>query len=145
MKCVKNEMSLSFPSHSCNESYARSAVCAFVSPLDPTLEELSDLRTAVSEAVTNAIVHGYADRLGSITIGGRIYPDGRMVLSIRDRGQGIEDIAQAMEPLFTTSKGERAGLGFAVMESMMDRIRVASKVGKGTTVTLDKKIRGKMI
>lgn len=138
MSNVINEMSLKFLSRSCNESFARSAVAAFVLQLDPTLDELSDIKTATSEAVTNCIVHGYSSGIGIIYISAKIYEGGRIIIKIRDNGVGIDNIEQAMEPLFTTGGSERSGLGFAVMQSFMDKIKVISKVGKGTTVTLEK-------
>lgn len=138
---TKNEMKLSFPSKSCNESFARAAVAAFVMNLDPTVEELSDLKTAVSEAVTNCIVHGYRRGAGTVFITAKIFEDNRVVVKIRDKGCGIEDVKQAMQPLFTTAPDEeRAGLGFAVMQSFCDAVRVSSKPQKGTTVTLEKYI-----
>lgn len=138
---VINEMSLNFPSKSCNEAFARSVVSAFVLSLDPTIAELSDIKTAVSEAVTNAVVHGYRRESGTIYIKGKIFEDGRVVVKIRDKGCGIADIKKAMEPLFTTApEEERAGLGFAVMQSFCDRVKVTSNVDKGTTVTLEKRI-----
>ena len=141
---ANNQMRISFLSRSANEGFARIAVAAFAAQLDPTVEEISEIKTAVSEAVTNAIVHGYADRLGTININGRLYPDGKLVLKIKDRGQGIEDIAQAMEPLFTTGNAEeRSGMGFTVMEAFMDKVKVTSKTGIGTTVTLTKYIKAK--
>lgn len=138
-----NEMRLKIESKSVNESFARAAVAAFAAQLDPNIEELSDIRTAVSEAVTNCIVHAYADTVGTIYIWTSIYENGVVKIKIRDRGCGIADVKQAMEPLFTTLGGERAGLGFAVMESFCDKISVRSSVGKGTTVTLTKKIKGR--
>ena len=144
MKSV-NELKMILESKSVNEGFARVSVSSFVACLDPNIEEITDIKTAVSEAVTNSIVHGYREKEGKIYITVNLYDNNNVRVKIRDKGVGIENIEKAMEPLFTTSKGERAGLGFAVMESMMDRIRVISKVGKGTTVTLDKKIRGKMI
>ena len=136
-----NEMKLSFPAKSCNEAFARSAVAAFIMNLDPTVNELSDLKTAVSEAVTNSIVHGYRRQSGVIYISGRILENGRVTVKIRDKGCGIADVEQAMQPLFTTAADEeRAGLGFAVMQSFCDKVRVTSTVGKGTTVTLEKLI-----
>ncbi len=144
MKSV-NELKMVLESKSVNEGFARVSVSSFVACLDPNIEEITDIKTAVSEAVTNSIVHGYREKEGKIYITVNLYDNNNVRVKIRDKGIGIENIERAMEPLFTTSKGERAGLGFAVMESMMDRIRVISKVGKGTTVTLDKKIRGKMI
>lgn len=135
-----NEMKLSFESRSSNESFARSAVAAFVLQLDPTISEMADIKTAVSEAVTNCIVHGYADTIGTVFIKARIYENGKIMIQIKDKGIGIPNIPQAMEPLFTTAGGERAGLGFAVMQSFMDSIKVNSKPDKGTTVTLTKYI-----
>ena len=142
MKAV-NEMKLQIESKSVNESFARASVAAFASQLDPNIEEISDIKTAVSEAVTNCIVHAYPDRVGKIYIWAGIYENGRFKVKIKDIGCGIEDIKQAMEPLFTTLGGERAGLGFAVMESFCDKIRVTSKKGKGTTVTLEKFLKGR--
>lgn len=135
-----NEMTVSFLSCSANEAFGRAAVSAFVAQLDPTIDELCDIKTAVSEAVTNCIVHAYRDTIGTIYITCRLYEDGGVVVRIRDRGCGIEDIEKAMQPLFTTQEGERAGLGFAVMQSFMDRLRVSSKLGKGTVVTMKKTI-----
>ena len=139
MKSV-NEMKCAFLSCSANESFARTTVAAFVAQLDPTIEEISDIKTAVSEAVTNCIVHAYRDNLGEISITTRIFENQKVVIRIRDRGCGIEDVKQAMEPLYTTAGGERSGLGFSVMESFMDRLRVTSRVQKGTTVTIEKYI-----
>lgn len=137
-----NEMRLCFPSRSANEGFARTAVSSFLAQLDPTIEGISDIRTAVSEAVTNCIVHGYPDQVGMITVEAGIKEDGKVVIRIRDKGKGIADIQQAMEPMFTTCEtGERAGLGFAVMESFTDRLRVRSALGKGTTVTMEKNIK----
>lgn len=142
MKPVQS-MKLEIESRSVNEAFARAAVSAFAAQLDPTVEELSDLRTAVSEAVTNCIVHAYRDSVGRIHITASVYPDGMFSVKIRDRGCGIADVEKAMEPLFTTLGGERAGLGFAVMESFSDKVRVRSALGKGTAVTLYKRIRGR--
>lgn len=137
-----NEMAVSFLSCSANESFGRTAVAAFAAQLDPTIDELSDIKTAVSEAVTNCIVHAYRDTLGVIYITCKLYENGRISIRIRDKGCGIEDVEKAMQPLFTTSENEeRAGLGFAVMESFMDKLRVTSKLGKGTTVTMYKTIK----
>ena len=135
---VVNEMKLDILSRSANESFARVAVAAFAAQLDPTIEEISDIKTAVSEAVTNCIVHGYAEKLGRIYITVRLTDTGAVQIKIRDNGCGIPDVKQAMEPLFTTAGGERAGLGFAVMQSFMDKVSVRSKIGSGTTVTLTK-------
>lgn len=137
---AKNEMNLVIPSNSSNESFARSAVAAFMAQLDPTIEEMTDVKTAISEAVTNCIVHAYRDTIGNIWIEAKIYDDGRIWISVKDKGCGIPDIARAREPLFTTGGSERAGLGFAVMESFTDKLRVRSAVGKGTTVTMEKRI-----
>lgn len=136
----QNECKVTFQSRSQNEALARSVVAAFAAQADPTVEELSDLRTAVSEAVTNCIVHAYPDTLGPITLHMCLFEDRRLSLRIRDRGRGIEDVAQAMEPLFTTGGEERSGLGFTVMESFTDRVRVRSTPGKGTCVTLEKRL-----
>ena len=135
-----NEMKLTLSSKSSNESFARVAAAAFVSQLDPTVEEIGDIKTAVSEAVTNCIVHAYKNIIGPIYITVGIYEDGRIRIKIRDKGCGIEDVKRAMEPLFTTGGEERAGLGFAVMHSFMDSVKVRSKVGKGTTIVMLKKI-----
>ncbi len=135
---ANNELKLVLESRSVNESYARVAVSAFAAQLDPTLEELSDIKTAVSEAVTNCIVHAYANTVGKIYIWVGLFEGDFIRIKIRDTGCGIADIRQAMEPLFTTQGEERAGLGFAVMESFMDKLRVRSRVGKGTTVTMEK-------
>ena len=135
-----NKFTLTIPSKSCNESFARVTVAAFAAVLDPTLEEIGDIKTAVSEAVTNCIVHAYPDRIGNIYITCEILKGNIVKIKIRDKGCGISDVKQAMEPLFTTGGEERAGLGFAVMESMTDSMRVSSRPGKGTTVTMKKKI-----
>ena len=140
---AKNEFTMKLYSRSCNESFARVAAAAFISQLDPTIEEINDIKTAVSEAVTNCIVHGYKDTFGYIYMGVQIFDDGTIKIKIRDKGCGIEDIKKAMEPLYTTAGDERAGLGFAVMQSFMDKVRVTSTVGKGTTVTFIKKLSEK--
>lgn len=140
MKII-NRMKVSFPSKSINEGLARMVVAAFAASTDPTVEELCDLRTAVSEAVTNAIVHGYRDSMGEVYITARLTEGGLLSVKIQDKGCGIPDIGQAMEPLYTTCESEeRAGLGFAVMEELCDRVKVRSTVGKGTVVTLEKKL-----
>ena len=138
MNSVINEMNLNFLSKSYNESFSRSVVAAFASQLDPTIDEISDIKTAVSEAVTNSIVHAYKSGIGIIYISAKMYENGKIVIKIRDKGCGIENINQAMEPLFTTGGSDRSGLGFAVMQSFMDKVKVISKVGKGTTVTMEK-------
>lgn len=138
---VLNEMKLNFMSRSANEGFARVAVAAFFAQLDPTVDEMADIKTAVSEAVTNSIVHGYAEKIGIVYIHARILKDHEISIKIKDKGCGIANIKQAMEPMFTTCKtGERAGLGFAVMQSFMDSVRVYSKLEKGTTVVLKKKL-----
>lgn len=138
-----NEFRLTVDSKSINESFARVVVSAFVTTLDPTLEEIADLKTAVSEAVTNCIVHAYKDSWGKIYITGSIDDKNNVKITIRDKGCGINDINKAMTPLFTTGGGDRAGLGFTVMESFCDGLKVRSSPGKGTTVILNKKIEGK--
>lgn len=135
-----NEMKMTFPSRSANEGFARAAVAAFLAQLDPAVDELADMRTAVSEAVTNCIVHAYPDKIGEITLHMKLYSTGWVVIKIRDRGCGIDDVEQAMEPLFTTGGEERSGLGFSVMQSFTDKLKVTSTKGKGTVVTLEKYI-----
>ncbi len=138
-----NEFKLTVDSKSVNEAFSRVVISAFVSPLDPTLEEVADLKTAVSEAVTNCIVHAYKNTYGKIFISGFIDEKHIVKIVIRDKGCGIKDIDKAMTPLFTTGEGDRAGLGFTVMESFCDTVKVKSHQDKGTTVTLLKKIEGK--
>ncbi len=134
---ILNEMKMEFLSRTSNESFARVTVSAFISQLDPTLNELSDIKTAVSEAVTNAIVHGYKDSMGIIILTTRIYKNKLVEISIKDMGQGIEDIVKARQPLYTTGNSdERSGMGFTVMETFMDEVLVESQMGKGTTVVL---------
>ena len=141
MRTIKytNQVSLVFPSRSANESFARSAAAAFAAQLDPTLDELGDVKTAVSEAVTNAIVHAYPNELGKIVMKLRILEGGVLELTVRDWGRGIDDIRQARQPLFTTGGQERSGMGFTIMESFMDAVKVRSTPGKGTTVTMRKR------
>ena len=133
-----NYIKLEFPSKSCNEAFARTAAAAFAAQLDPTLEELGDIKTAVSEAVTNAIVHGYPDTLGRIAMRLRIIKGNTLEISIRDWGRGIADVQQAMTPLYTTGGEERSGMGFTIMGSFMDKLRVRSSPGKGTTVVMQR-------
>ena len=135
-----NYMILEFPSRSCNEAFARSAVACFAAQMDPTLEELGDIRTAVSEAVTNCIVHAYPNGFGTISIRCRILKDNVLDIVIKDKGVGIPDIEQARRPAFTTGGADRSGMGFTVMESFCDGLRVSSRVGRGTTVTLLKRL-----
>ena len=136
-----NYIKLEFPSKSANEAFARSAVAAFASQLDPTLDELGDIKTAVSEAVTNAIVHAYPEELGIVFLRARIVRGDTLELTVKDRGRGIPDVKKAMEPLYTTGGDERSGMGFTIMESFMDKLQVRSRPGKGTTVTMKRQIR----
>lgn len=138
-----NEFRMTVDSRSVNESFSRAVVAAFAAQLDPTVEEINDIKTAVSEAVTNCIVHGYKNSLGKIYITVKIHDNNKVIISIRDKGCGISDIKKAREPLFTTLGGDRAGLGFSVMESFTDKMSVRSKVNCGTTVTLCKIIEGR--
>ena len=136
----KNYIKLEFPSKSSNEGFARAAAAAFALQLDPTMEELGDLRTAVSEAVTNAIVHAYPDSIGRISMRMRILEDCTVEISVRDWGRGIEDVKKAMTPLYSSGGEERSGMGFTIMGSFMDSLRVRSAPGRGTTVTMRKLI-----
>ncbi len=136
----ENHMTLEFPSKSTNEAFARSAVACFAAQLDPTLEELGDIRTAVSEAVTNCIVHAYPDELGMITIRCRILKDNTLDIVIKDKGVGIPDLEQARRPLYTTGGSDRSGMGFTIMESFMTTFSVASEPGKGTSIHMRRKL-----
>ncbi|MGN0666853.1 MAG: anti-sigma F factor [Huintestinicola sp.] len=138
---IENEIKIVLPSKSCNEAVARTLVGGFAAQMDPSVSELADIKTAVSEAVTNCIVHAYRDSCGKIEITCRIISPDVFYIRIKDQGCGIEDVKKAMEPLFTTApQDERAGLGFAVMESFMDNVSVSSKAGRGTCVTMKKRI-----
>lgn len=137
----ENYMTLEFPSKSTNESFARSAVACFAAQLDPTLEEIGDIRTAVSEAVTNCIVHAYPDDLGIITLRCRILKDNTLDIVIKDKGVGIQDIDQALKPMYTTGGADRSGMGFTIMESFMTSFSVISTPGKGTTVHMRRKLQ----
>ena len=137
---AENYIKFEFPSRSVNEGFARAAAAAFAAQLDPTMDELGDIKTAVSEAVTNCIVHAYPDSLGKVTLRLRILGGDTLEISVKDSGRGIEDVARAREPLFTTGGEERSGMGFTIMESFMDRLTVRSKPGKGTTVTMRRTI-----
>jgi len=137
----ENYMSLEFPSRSANEAFARSAVACFASQLDPTIEELGDIRTAVSEAVTNCIVHAYPDGLGIITMRCRILKDNILDIVIKDKGVGIENLEQARKPMFTTGGADRSGMGFTIMESFMSSLDVISIPGKGTSVHMRRRIQ----
>ena len=138
-----NDFKINIPSKSVNEGFLRAVVSAFSALCDPTIEEINDIKTAVSEAVTNAIVHGYREKQGRIYIEAKILSENVLRIKIKDKGEGIEDVKKAMEPLFTTAGDDRSGLGFTVMESFCDRVTVKSERGKGTLVTLTKKIAGK--
>ena len=139
---ILNEIKFSLPSHSVNESTARAVVSSFLVQADPTVEELSDIRTAVSEAVTNAIVHGYRGSFGKVDISVKLLAGREIYIRIKDCGCGIPDVKKAMEPLYTTApEEERSGLGFSVMESFMDKLTVRSVTGKGTTVTMRKRLK----
>ena len=136
-----NSFKFELESRSINESLARSCIAALIAQLDPTVDELADIRTAVSEAVTNCIVHAYPDRIGPVTLCVAVYPEREVHITVTDKGVGIPDVPQAMEPLFTTGNPEeRSGLGFAVMQSFMDRVKVTSRPGKGTKVVLIKRL-----
>ena len=137
----KNHMKLEFPSNDCNDAFARSAVACFASQLDPTLEELGDIRTAVSEAVSNCIIHAYPNGLGIIILRCRILKDNTLDIVIKDRGVGISNLEQAKKPIYSTGDGERSGMGFVIMESFMTSFSVTSVLGKGTTVHMNKRIR----
>jgi len=137
----ENYMILDFPSKSANEAFARSAVACFAVQMDPTLEELGDIRTAVSEAVTNCIVHGYPDELGIITLRCRILKDNVLDIVIKDRGVGIADVEKAKQPMFTTGGSDRSGMGFTIMESFMTSLTITSEPGKGTTVHMRRRLQ----
>ena len=139
MKC-ENQMVLEFPSKSINEAFARAAVACFAAQLDPTLDELVDIKTAVSEAVTNAIVHGYPDAIGTITLRCRILAGNVLDIVIKDKGRGIENVEEARKPMFTTGGADRSGMGFTIMESFMTDLKVSSTLGKGTTVHMKRKL-----
>ena len=137
----ENYMILEFPSKSCNEAFARSAVACFAAQMDPTLEELGDIRTAVSEAVTNCIVHAYPDGLGMISLRCRILKDNVLDIVIKDKGVGIRDVDQARRPAYTTGGSDRSGMGFTIMERFMNDLEISSKAGKGTMVHMRRKLQ----
>ena len=137
---IENHVTLEFPSRSANEGFARTAAACFAAQLDPTLEEVNDIKTAVSEAVTNAIVHAYPDTLGKVSVKLRIKEGHVLEIVVKDWGVGIADVDQARTPLFTTGSEERSGMGFTIMESFMDTLKVRSAPGKGTTVTMARRI-----
>ena len=140
---AENYIKLEFPARAVNEGFARAAVAAFVSQLDPTLTELGDLKTAVSEAVTNAVVHAYPDSLGVVQLRARILPGGELELVVKDKGVGIADVERARTPLYTTGGEERSGMGFTIMEGFTDKLRVRSAPGRGTTVTMRRRLTGR--
>ncbi|MCI2055844.1 MAG: anti-sigma F factor [Oscillibacter sp.] len=139
-----NEFTLEFLSRSANEGFARMAVACFAAQMDPTLNELEDIKTAVSEAVTNAIVHAYPNALGKVTVHGRICEGNVLEITVKDRGRGIPDVNQARQPMFTTGGEERSGMGFTIMESFMDHLVVKSVVGRGTSVQMRKKLSSRL-
>lgn len=140
MKKSANELVLEFPSYSSNEGFARMAVACFAAQMDPTLNELEDIKTSVSEAVTNAIVHAYPDTIGKVQIRVRIHEDQTLEILVKDRGCGISDIEKARQPMFTTGGEERSGMGFTIMESFMDKLVVRSVPGRGTSVSMKKRL-----
>lgn len=137
----QNYLKLEFPSRSVNEGFARAAIAAFAAQLDPTMDELGDIRTAVSEAVTNCIVHAYPDSIGRVLLRARIVNNNTLEIVIKDQGRGIPDLDKAMQPMFTTGGPERSGMGFTIMDSFMDTLRVRSTPGRGTVVTMARRIR----
>ena len=136
---ASNEVLLEFPSRSSNESFARAAVACFAAQLDPTLNELEDIKTAVSEAVTNAIVHAYPDSIGKVQVKIRVCPGNVLEVTVKDHGRGIPDVDKARQPMYTTGGEERSGMGFTIMESFMDQLTVRSVTGRGTSVSMRKK------
>ena len=144
MTRAENYVTLEFLSRSSNEGFARVAAAGFAAQLDPTLDELGDIKTAVSEAVTNAIVHAYPEAIGQVQLKLRICPDNVLEISVRDHGRGIPDVDKARQPMFTTGGEERSGMGFTIMESFMDRLTVRSVPGRGTTVTMRKRLAPRM-
>ena len=140
MRSEINQMSIKFPSRSSNEAFARQAIAAFAAQLDPTIDEINDIKTAVSEAVTNCIVHAYRNEMGYITLGAKLYDTGEIQITVRDKGCGIPDVQQARQPMFTTGDAGRPGMGFTIMESFMDKLKVRSREGIGTQVTMTKQI-----
>ncbi len=142
---IINESRITFPALSRNESYARSVSAAFAAQIDPTVQEITAVKTAVSEAVTNAIVHGYRETMGIVELTLRLYSDNTLYITVKDKGRGIPDVAAAMEPLYSTAPAEeeRSGLGFTVMENFMDKVKIKSVVGKGTAVIMEKRLNGR--
>lgn len=141
---IENYCTLEFPSRSANEGFARAAAACFAAQLDPTLEEINDVKTAVSEAVTNAIVHAYPDSIGKVVLKLRICPGNVLELTVKDHGRGIPDVDKARQPMYTTGGEERSGMGFTIMESFMDQLTVRSVPGKGTSVVMRKRLAPRM-
>ena len=141
---AENYVTLEFPSRSANEGFARAAAACFAAQLDPTLEEINDIKTAVSEAVTNAIVHAYPDSIGKVVLKLRICPGNVLELTVKDHGRGIPDVDKARQPMYTTGGEERSGMGFTIMESFMDQLTVRSVPGKGTSVVMRKRLAPRM-
>ena len=139
-----NEVAVTFLSRSANEGFARTTAACFAAQLDPTLDEINDIKTAVSEAVTNCIVHAYPDRLGPVSLRLRLFADNTLEIQVKDRGVGIEDVEKARQPLYTTGNEERSGMGFTIMESFMDTLWVRSTPGKGTVVTMRRRISSRL-
>lgn len=137
---ASNEVTLEFPSRSSNEAFARAAVASFAAQMDPTLNELEDIKTAVSEAVTNAVVHGYPDSIGKVTVKVRVCAENMLEITVKDHGRGIPDVEKARQPMCSTGGAERSGMGFTIMESFMDRLTVRSTPGKGTAVVMKKRL-----
>ena len=144
MRKASNELLLEFPSHSSNEGFARTAVACFAAQMDPTLNELEDIKTSVSEAVTNAIVHAYPDSIGKVQIRVRICEGQVLEIVVKDRGRGIPDVMKARQPMYTTGGEERSGMGFTIMESFMDQLTVKSVSGRGTSVSMRKKLSARV-
>jgi len=140
---TNNYIRFEFPAKSCNEAFARASVAAFAAQLDPTIDELGDIKTAVSEAVTNSIVHAYPNNIGSVWIRLKIIDEDTLEIVIKDKGCGIADVEKAMEPLYTTGGEDRSGMGFTIMDTFMDSMKVVSKQGKGTSVTMRRRIRSR--
>ena len=139
----KNYAKFEFPAKSSNEAFARACVAAFAAQLDPTIDELGDIKTSVSEAVTNAVVHAYPNTLGTIYLKLRIIGEDVIEITVKDKGKGIEDVKKAMEPLYTTGGDDRSGMGFTIMDSFMDKIKVSSRLGKGTSIVMSRRIKAK--
>ena len=140
-KALSNEITLKFPSRSCNEGIIRTSIACFSAQMDPTLNELEDIKTSVSEAVTNAVVHAYPDSIGPVTVRARIYPDNTLEIIVKDFGRGIPDVSKARQPMYTTGGEDRSGMGFTIMESFMTSLEITSSEGKGTIVHMRRKVQ----